>query len=121
MKKIIAIVSICGAVFCAYKSGALPIGGSGYLIEYSGTAGTKFAGSYVSMDLTGKNPVRMEQVQSTLPHTVSFNPPAGSIVSAAAAPLGQGSVTVKIFKNGVECGQPAMVGSAAMPNMVCQP
>jgi hypothetical protein len=121
MKKIIAIVAVCGAVFCTYKSGALPTGSSGYRVEYSGTAGTKFIGTYGSLDFTSKTPMRMEQVQTTLPHTVSFNPPAGATVSAAAAPLGQGSVTIKIFKNGIECGQPAMVGSAAMANMVCQP
>jgi hypothetical protein len=121
MKKIIAIVSICGAVFCAYKSGALPMGSTSYQVEYDGPAGTKIAGSYGSMDLTSKTPLRMEKVEATLPHTVSFNPPPGATVSAAAMPIGQGSVTIKIFKNGIECGQPAMVGSAVMANMVCQP
>jgi hypothetical protein len=121
MKTTIVIVAILGSIFCAYKSGALPAGKSGYRIEYAGTVGTKIAGSYGSMDMTGKTPMRMEKVNATLPHTVSFNPPKGAMVSAAALPMGKGSVTIKIFKNGIECGQPAMVGSGAMANMVCQP
>jgi hypothetical protein len=121
MNKVIAVVACCGAVFCAYKSGAISFGGSGYRIEYTGTSGTQIAGSYAVLDMSGKSPMQMEKVSATLPHSVTINPPSGSIVSAAAMPMGQGDVQIKIFKGGFECGQPAMVGSGAMANMVCQP
>jgi hypothetical protein len=121
MKKIIALIAIGGSMFWAYQSGAIARSGSGYRVEYAGTPGAKLYGSYGWMDMTGKKPMHIEKVAATLPYSVSFNPPANSMVTAAASTLNQGSVTVKIFKGGVECGQPAIEGSGAMTNKVCKP
>lgn len=121
MDKNCIIALIIGSVLLAYKSLPPQPQASAYIIEFEGTPGTKILGSYGWTDLTQKTPMHSDKVNTTLPYKVMLTPPPGAVVNAYAMPLEQGSVTIKILKNGDECGQPIISGSTYMANMICEP
>ncbi len=92
-----------------------------YQIKWEGPAGAKLFGSYVIRDRnTSSKPTKSEKVTATLPHTLSFSAPKNSIVGVSGGTLNQDAVTIKIYKNGSECGKEALTGSGVMANKVCQ-
>lgn len=92
-----------------------------YQIKWEGTAGSKLFGSYVIRDRnTSSKPTKSEKVTATLPHTLSFSAPKYSIVGVSGGTLNQDAVTIKIYKNGSECGKEALTGTGVMANKVCQ-
>jgi hypothetical protein len=113
---------VIGGIGWAWQSGAIPRGESGYRVEFTGTPGAKLYGSTGWLDLNNsKTPIHMDKAEGTLPLTVSLNPPPGATVSASASTLGQGEVTIKIFRNGIECGENPFTGTAALNTKACPP
>lgn len=129
MKNLIKLTCLAGFAFFALKTFGKPLLALGnsfsnqdqYQIKWEGSNGAELYGGYVIMDIDNRNaPVRTESIKAKLPHTVKFSAPKNAIVSASGSTLNKSSMTVKIYKNGWECGQEAMVGSGAIPNKVCQ-
>jgi len=123
MRKIIAIASLCGAVFCAYKSNSSSSPVSIYKIEYSGKPGAKILGLYTLLDTQGRSPNRLKKIEAILPHQLSLNVPADHQVMAGAVLLtgDKESVTTTIFKNGVECSYPSLIEAKTMNMVTCEP
>ena len=94
-------------------------GSNTYKIQWTGNNGIKLFGSYVITSRTPGTPSKVEKVISILPHEVTFSA-SNALVSAAGTAGNQGTVEVKIFKNGSECEQVTTVGSGAIANKVCQ-
>lgn len=101
------------------SSPSSPSGSDKYEIQWTGTNGEDFFGSYVITFKDPSVPVRVESVQAKLPHKVSFSIPKNSGVSAYGNLLHKGSVEVRIYKNARECGKVAVVGSGVGANKVC--
>lgn len=97
-----------------------PSGSDKYEIHWSGANGKEFYAGYSIVSLDGSTPMRVESVKGKLPHKVSFSAPKNAIVTANGDTFGQGSVEVKIYKNGSECGKVVTVGSGARANKGCQ-
>ncbi|MHC5751495.1 MAG: hypothetical protein ACYTXF_12905 [Nostoc sp.] len=95
-------------------------GSDTYKIQWTGTNGSKLFGSYVIASKTPGTASKVEKVLSTIPYEVTFSAQKNTLVSAAGTAGNQGTVEVKIFKNGSECGQVTMVGSGAIANRTCQ-
>ncbi|MEH1908832.1 hypothetical protein [Nostoc sp.] len=95
-------------------------GSDNYEVQWTGVNGSKLFGSYVIASKSPSTPSRVEKVVTTLPYKVSFSAPKNTLISAAGGTLNQGTVEIKIFRNGSECGKVTMVGSGAMANQVCQ-
>jgi hypothetical protein len=101
-----------------------------YRIEYTGKAGEKLRGNYAiqetttdinQMAATLKKPTQVEKVEGILPKTISFKAPKQAVLVASGYSY-PNPTTVKIYRNGVECGRPTMVGSAATAgNKICDP
>lgn len=75
-----------------------------YRIEYTGTPGNRLNGSYaIEYPIqSGHRLTKVQEISSYLPHSVEFNAPKKITVIAVAR---SGGITVRIFKNGVECGK----------------
>lgn len=95
-------------------------GSNNYEVQWNGVAGSKLFGSYVIASKSLSTPSRVEKVIATLPYKVSFSASKNTLISAAGATSNQGTVEIKIFRNGIECGKVALVGSGAMATKVCQ-
>jgi hypothetical protein len=121
-KSLIVGFVLVGGLGWAWQSGAIPRGGSGYRVEFTGTPGAKLIGVAGWSDLRNKKtPIHMDKAEGNLPLTISLSPPTGAIVSASGSTMGQGEVTIKIFHNGVECGENPFAGTAAINAKVCKP
>lgn len=123
MKNLIKLLLISSAAFGAFQFFGPHLNAFGsknnYEVKWQGGTGQQLYGSYVIAELDGKNPMRVEKVEASLPHTVKFSAPKNAIVSAVGM-SSSGIVTVAIHKNGLKCDQPAFEGSGAIPNKVCQ-
>ncbi len=95
-------------------------GSDKYEIHWSGRKGKELHGGYAILSEEPDAPMKMESVQAKLPHKISFSAPTNSVVSASGNTLNGGTVEVKIYKNGSECGKVAVVGSQVGANKVCQ-
>ena len=92
-----------------------------YQVQWSGKKGAKLYGSYsISFLHSPSTPIRVEKVDANLPHTLSFSTPKNALIGASGFTLNQGSVEIKIYKNGHVCGKEVVTGSGAMANKVCQ-
>ncbi|MHC5825020.1 MAG: hypothetical protein ACYT04_56545 [Nostoc sp.] len=95
-------------------------GSDNYEVRWTGANGSKLFGSYVVVSRSPGTPMRAEKVTATLPYKITFSAPKNTLISAAGATLNQGTVEIKIFKNGSECDKVAIVGSGSMSSKVCQ-
>ncbi len=95
-------------------------GSDKYEVQWTGTSGEELAASYSIIFKDPSTPMRIESVQAKLPHKVNFSIPKNAVVSASGITLNKGSVEIRIYKNGSECGKVAVVGSGAGANKVCQ-
>jgi hypothetical protein len=131
MKRIVNSILLLGIGFAAgfmvAKLGVNPVqvisnpvaiikGEDQYEVLYEGQAGIKFIGSYGFWDLKGGTPMKIETVQATLPHKVAFTAPKGVIAVATAQ-----NISVKIYRNGVECKYEPFAGSGAPSAIGCMP
>jgi hypothetical protein len=118
---IVGLTIICGLGW-ARQSGAIPNHDSGYRVEFTGTPGVKLLGAVGWTDLkNSKAPIHMDKADGSLPITINLNPPAGAIVSASGSTMGKGELNIKIFHNGVECGENPFTGTAALNTKACKP
>ncbi|PSM48724.1 hypothetical protein C7Y66_12860 [Chroococcidiopsis sp. CCALA 051] len=129
MKNLIKLVFLGSFAFLALRAFGNPLlalsnsfgNQDQYQVKWEGSNGAELYGGYVIMDMNNHNtPMRAESVKAKLPHTVNFSAPKNAIVSATGNTIGSSSVIVRIYKNGLECGKEAIVGSGALPNKVCQ-
>ncbi|MBD2435832.1 hypothetical protein [Nostoc sp. FACHB-110] len=96
-----------------------PGGSDKYEIRWTGTGGKKLSAGYSVVSKDFATPMRVESVNGTLPHKISFSAPKNSVVSASAITTNKEVVEIKIYKNGSECGKVGIVGSGASANKVC--
>ena len=115
------------ALICALFAGCNPLtnsnsfsGSDNYEVQWIGTNGNKLFGSYVIASKSVSTPSKVEKVTATLPYKINFSAPKNTLISAAGATNHQGTVEIKIFKNGLECGKASVIGSGAMANKICQ-
>ncbi len=94
-------------------------GSDKYEIHWSGTKGKKIYGSYAITSKDLDAPTQVESVEVKIPHKISFSALKNSLVSADGITLNGGTVEVKIYKNGSECGKVMFVGSQVGANKVC--
>lgn len=122
MKKLLSLALIgVLSVGCTSLINSNSLSGSdNYEVQWTGANGNKLFGSYVIGSKNLSTPSRAEKVTATLPYKVTFSAPKNTLISAAGATVNQGTVEIKIFKNGSDCGKPVFVGSGAMGNKVCQ-
>ncbi|MEH2015765.1 hypothetical protein [Nostoc sp.] len=102
------------------QSNFFSFGSDAYEIKWSGTNGSKLFGSYVIASKSPSTPSRVEKVTATLPYKVNFSAPKNTLISAAGITDHQGTVEIKIFKNGLECEKASVIGSGAIANKICQ-
>lgn len=122
MNKILPVgfLLACGLGW-AWQSRSIPRGGSGYQVEFTGPSGVQMVGAAGWTDQkNSKTRLHMDKVEGTLPLTVSLTPPEGASVSASGMLMGKGDVTIKIFHNGIECGENPFAGTAALNAKVCR-
>ncbi|MBN3924010.1 hypothetical protein [Nostoc sp. NMS4] len=102
-------------VGCSYSSSL-----DNYEIQWNGASGSELFASYgIASKIPGKA-TRIEKVTGKLPHKISFTAPKNALVSASGMLMNQGTVEIKIFKNGSECGKETIIGSGAIGNKTCQ-
>lgn len=125
MKSLLRFVFLGSAAFSAFQVFGHPMLNAfatedRYQITWEGAASQPLYGSYVigSAGSVGQ-PDRVEKVVAQLPHTVSFSA-KNAIVSASGVTPTSNDVTIKIYKNGRECGKVTAIGSGAIPSKVCQ-
>ena len=102
------------------QSSIFSFGSDTYEIQWNGTNGSKLFGSYVIASKSPSTLSRVEKVTATFPYKVNFSASKNTLISAAGATDHQGTVEIKIFKNGLECGKASVIGSGAMANKICQ-
>lgn len=126
MKNLLKLVLLTGCAFLTLQACSNPLvnfknsssNEEQYQIKWEGPAGTKLFGSYVIRD--SNNSTKPKAVTATLPHTLSLSAPKNSIVGVSGGTLNQDAVTIKIYRNGSECGKEVLTGSGFMANKVCQ-
>ncbi|MEH2315946.1 hypothetical protein [Nostoc sp.] len=102
------------------NANAFMSGSDNYEVQWAGANGSKLFGSYVVGSKNPGTPTIVEKVTATLPYKITFSAPKNVLISAAGGTLNQGTVEIKIFRNGSECGKALLIGSGAMANKVCQ-
>lgn len=111
MKKIITlgIVIFCGSLaweFISVVNSRSSTPSSSYRFEFTGTPGVKVNGTTGWLDLKDPNrKFHSKSLEGDLPVIVSLDYPSGTVVSASGATEGQGDVTIRIYRNGIECGK----------------
>jgi hypothetical protein len=121
-KALITSLIVLSGLGYALPSVSIPNGDSGYRVEFTGKPGAKLIGVVGWQDIKNfKKPMHMDEVKGKLPLTILVNPPDGAIVAANGSSLGNGEVTVRIYHNGVECGESLSEGTAKLGGKVCQP
>jgi hypothetical protein len=91
-----------------------------YRVEYIGKPGNSLWGSY---SITQNDRLRSrttEKVIGELPRTVSFNAPNNATISANGAAGNRQAITIKIYKNGIECSSSSSVESGVTDTIVCR-
>lgn len=127
MKKLLGIAVLTGLLHsCGTNSlnisnpftGKSLSGQDNYEIRWEGNVSGEALLTY-SVVTIGK-PLQMESVKSTLPKTINFSAPPETAVGASSAQVG---ITVRIFRNGSECGKPGMISTTQnLPdNKSCEP
>jgi hypothetical protein len=112
---------IYGCYRLAFLHGLIPRGVDNYRIEFTGRQGEELRGTTAWKDSQKINSLlHIDSIKATLPHTVNLSIVSGSFVTANGATLGQGELTVKIYRNGIECGLPTYEGAGAMASKSCK-
>lgn len=128
MKNLLKLVFLTGFTFFTLQACGNPLKDSRdssnkeqYQIKWEGSAGAKLFGSYVIRDRNNyTTPAKVEKVAAKLPYALSFSAPKNSIIGVSGGTLNREQITIKIYKNGSECGQEALTDSGIMANKVCQ-
>lgn len=111
MKKFMAlgIVIFCGSLaweFISVANSRSSTPSSSYRFEFTGTPGAKVYSTTGWVDLRDSNHTfHSKSLEGNLPVIVYLDYPSGMVVSASGSTEGQGDVTIKIYRNGVECGK----------------
>lgn len=117
LKKLITL-----ALTSSLLAGCSPLSLSGsdnYEIQWTGASGSELFASYGIASKNPGTPSTIEKVTAKLPYKISFTAPKNTLISASGMLMNQGTVEIKIFRNGSECGKAAFVGSGAMANKIC--
>ncbi|MEH2434977.1 MAG: hypothetical protein V7K25_12110 [Nostoc sp.] len=122
MKKIssLALVAVLSTACTPLINSISSSGSANYEVQWAGTTGSKLFGSYVIASKNPSTPSKVEKITTTLPYKVNFSASKNALISAAGATLNQGTVEIKIFRDGSECGKVTVMGSGAMANKTCQ-
>jgi hypothetical protein len=127
MKKFIAlgIVIFCGSLgseFISIANSRNSKPTNRYRFEFTGSPGVKIYGATGWVDL--KDPNRTFHPKSlvgVLPVTISLDYPSDTVVSASGSTEGQGDVTIRIYRNGVECGKHRSKSTTDLDTKSCIP
>jgi hypothetical protein len=127
MKKFITlgIVIFCSSLaweFISIANSRSSTPTSSYRFEFIGSPGVKIYGATGWIDL--KDPNRTFHPKSlvgVLPITISSDYPSDTIVSASGSTQGQGDVTIRIYRNGIECGKHHSKSTTDLDTKSCLP
>jgi hypothetical protein len=89
-----------------------------YRIEYAGKSGNTLWGNYTITPHNRSLTTTTERVIGQLPQTVNFTGNKNEIVSANGSTTSQEPITIKIYKNGVECSNSQGTDSAGVSNTI---
>ncbi len=92
-----------------------------YRIEYTGVTGKTLWGNYTITPHNKSQSVTTERAIGQLPQTVNFTTAKNAIVSANGSTTSQEAITIKIYKNGVECSNSSGTERAGVSDtIVCR-
>lgn len=92
-----------------------------YKIEYVGKTGETLWANYTITPHNKLQATTTERVIGKLPQTVKFTTGKNAIVSANGSISTQEPITIKIYKNGVECSNSDGIGRAGVSDtIVCR-
>lgn len=118
----VGLVALAGGLGVIGQANADPAPKDNYSVQLVGQAGSKVRGSIVWTDARNPNkPTYMETVDGISTATITLNLPAGSIVSATGSSDVFKAVTIKIFRNWVECDDQPIADKTLSSTKVCTP
>ena len=94
---------------------------SSYRFEFTGTPGAKVNAATGWLDRDPNNTFHSKELEGNLPVIVSLDYPSGKVVSASGSTEGQGDVTIRIYRNGVECGKYYSKSTTNLDTNSCTP
>jgi molybdopterin-binding protein len=118
----VGLVAIAWVVGVAAQAKADPAPKDNYFVQFTGASGSKVHGSIVWTDARNPNkPTYMETVDGISAATITLNLPAGAIVSATGSSDALKAVTLKIFRNWIECDDQPIEDKTLSSTKVCTP
>jgi hypothetical protein len=91
-----------------------------YRIEYIGKTGNSLWGSYTITQNDRLRTRTTEKVIGQLPSSINFAAPNNVIISANGSAGNRQDVTIKIYKNGVECNSSRSAEISVTDTIVCR-
>jgi molybdopterin-binding protein len=118
----VGLVALAGGLGAMAQAQADPAPKDNYSVQLVGQAGSKVRGSIVWTDARNPNkPTYMETVDGISAATIELKLPAGSIVSASGSSDALKSVTLKIFRNWIECDDQPIESRTLSSTKTCTP
>jgi molybdopterin-binding protein len=118
----IGLVSIAWVVGMTGQAHADSVVKDNYSIQFTGATGSKVHGSIVWTDARNPNkPTYMETVDGISAATIELKLPAGSIISATGSSDALKAVTLKIWRNSIECDDQPIESRTLSSTKTCTP
>lgn len=118
----VGLVALAGGLGVMAQAQADPAPKDNYSVQLVGATGSRVRGSIVWTDARNPNkPNYMETVDGISTATITLNLPAGSIVSATGSSDVFKPVTIKIFRNWVECDDQPIEDKTLSSTKTCTP
>jgi molybdopterin-binding protein len=104
------------------QANADPLVKDNYSVQFTGASGSKVHGSIVWTDARNPNkPTYMETVDGISAATIELKLPAGAIVSASGSSDALKAVTLKIWRNSIECDDQPIESRTLSSTKTCTP
>jgi molybdopterin-binding protein len=118
----VGLVAIAWMMGLAGQANADPVAKDNYFVQFTGSSGSKVHGSIVWTDARNPNkPTYMETVDGISAATIELKLPAGSIISATGSSDALKAVTLKIFRNWIECDDQPIEDRTLSSTKTCTP
>jgi molybdopterin-binding protein len=118
----VGLVALAGGLGVMGQANADPAPKENYSVQLVGQAGSKVHGSIVWTDARNPNkPTYMETVDGISTATIELKLPVGSIVSATGSSDALKAVTLRIFRNSIECDDQPIESRTLSSTKTCTP
>jgi hypothetical protein len=119
---IVGIAVLACAMGVTVQVHADPVPKDNYSVQFTGATGSKVHGSIVWTDASNPNkPTYMETVDGISAATIELKLPAGAIVSATGSSDALKAVTLKIWRNSIECDDQPIESRTLSSTKTCTP